>query len=350
MSSILGPAALARLDDALVERIRAGRDLRGVVLGALSAIVLGGGTYGLVFGLWRAPEQALYTAIKLPLLLLLLTVCTVGLSAMLAALLRSKLTVAQTGVAILLSLAVASVLLGALAPVSLLFVWSAPAPDPLALGLAIDDPRAAPSMEVARQLLLFHVVVIACAGITGLARLRGLLARLVPDRVIARRVLVSWLSLQFLVGSELSWLFRPFFGKPHLPPSLFRDEALAGNFFEEVSGLTTSAFGAAAPVVSTIAILSLVTGLVWALRAQRRLFSAAASDVGLVLAEGRILRWSELLAITQAGATLHIELAPDESLSREVVQVRCTGVDAARELAERIERERSSLAGGPFRT
>nr|MDQ3035982.1 hypothetical protein [Myxococcota bacterium] len=153
---LLGPGALCRIDAALVDRIRRGDDLRGVAASCALAIALGAGAYGAAFGMWRAPEMGVYVALKLPLLIAAIAACTTATSAILAALLRSQLSLAQTAVCILLSLAVTSVLLGALAPISLLLTLSAPPPDPAALGLAIDDAAVAPSMEVARALLLWH--------------------------------------------------------------------------------------------------------------------------------------------------------------------------------------------------
>jgi hypothetical protein len=37
----------------------------------LVAVVVGGGIYGASIGLWRAPEQAVWVAVKMPLLILL---------------------------------------------------------------------------------------------------------------------------------------------------------------------------------------------------------------------------------------------------------------------------------------
>ena len=51
------------------------------------AIVLGAGIYGAVMGCWRSPLQALFTGIKLPLLILLTTLGNALLNAMLAPLL-----------------------------------------------------------------------------------------------------------------------------------------------------------------------------------------------------------------------------------------------------------------------
>src|SRR6186713_3031720 len=130
-------------------------------------------------------------------------------------------------VAILLSLSVASLMLAALAPVALLFVLSVPGPG---------HPSATPDelYRTAEYVLLFHTVVVGACGLAGNLRLFSLLQRLAPSRAIARRVFASWLLVDGFVGTQLSWIFRPFLCKPTLEPEFVRQDALSGNFFEEL--------------------------------------------------------------------------------------------------------------------
>src|ERR1035437_8110843 len=93
------------------------RQLNPMVLCAV-AIVIGAGVYGAVMGSWRGPWQALYTGIKLPLAILLTTLGNGLLNGMLAPLLGINLTFRQSLSAVLMSFAVASVVLGALSPVA----------------------------------------------------------------------------------------------------------------------------------------------------------------------------------------------------------------------------------------
>lgn len=223
----LSVAALCRLDDSLVARVRAGRDLPKIALWALTLMVACGAIYGFVFGLWRAPEQAMYAAMKLPLLLLLVVAASAVINGFLALVLRARIGVMQGVVAILLSLSVAAVMLAAFAPVALVFVLGVPGPG---------HPTATPAelYRTAEYVLLFHTVVIGVSGVAGNFRLLRLLTRLAPSPVIARRVFVSWLLVDGFVGTQLSWMLRPFLCKPTLEPELLRKDALAGNFFEEL--------------------------------------------------------------------------------------------------------------------
>src|SRR4051812_1279073 len=82
-------------------------------------ILLGCGLYGFTLGLWRAPLQAGFTAVKFPLLIFLTCGGNALLNGMLAQLLGSGLSFRQTSLAILLSFAAAAVVLAALSPVTL---------------------------------------------------------------------------------------------------------------------------------------------------------------------------------------------------------------------------------------
>ncbi len=90
------------------------------------AIVAGAGSYGAVMGCWRDPLQALYTGIKLPLVILLTTLGNGLLNGMLAPLLGLNVTFRQSLAVVLMSFAVAAMVLGALSPVALFIVWNTP--------------------------------------------------------------------------------------------------------------------------------------------------------------------------------------------------------------------------------
>jgi hypothetical protein len=222
----LGIRALARLDESIVNHVQANRALGRIGLWAAAVTLLGGAIYGFAFGLWRAPEQALYSAIKLPLCLFAVVAASASINGVLALLLRSGIGVRQGAVAILLSFSVAVLMLAGLAPVAVFFVLSVPGP-----------ATAAPPAEIYRTgelVLFFHIVAIGACGLAGNVRLYQLLRRLAPTRAIAVRVLISWIVVDGFVGSQLSWILRPFLCKPHLPPEFIRDRALEGNFFEEL--------------------------------------------------------------------------------------------------------------------
>jgi hypothetical protein len=189
----------------------------------LAVIVFGAGLYGAAMGWWRAPEQALFVAVKFPLILLLTALGNALINGMLAPLLGLNIPFRQSFSAVVMSFAITSAILGAFSPLIAFMVWNLPPMTAGAVPLAAYD-----------SLLLAHVTVIALAGVTGNVRLFQLLAKLGGSRAVALRVLFAWLAGNLFLGSQLSWNLRPFIGSPGLPVEFFRPNAFHGNFFEAV--------------------------------------------------------------------------------------------------------------------
>jgi len=189
----------------------------------LVVIIAGAGLYGAAMGWWRDPHQALFTAIKFPLIIILTTLGNALLNAMLAPLLGLNLPVRQSFSASLMSFAVAAAILGAFSPLTAFMIWNTP---PMSVSAGWD-----PTYNLIK---LAQVAVIAFAGVAGNVRLFQLLVRLGGSRTVARRVLFAWLAGNLLLGSQLSWILRPFIGSPALPVEFFRATALHGNFYENI--------------------------------------------------------------------------------------------------------------------
>lgn len=188
----------------------------------LVVILVGAGIYGAAIGLWRSGEQALFTAIKFPLILLLTTAGNALLNGVLAPLLGLNLTLRQAASAILLSFTIAATILAAFAPLVFFLVWNVP-------------PLTSPEVRDAYAVIqLSQVGLIAFAGIAANVRLLQLLRELAGSRAVATRILIAWLAGNLLLGTQLTWIARPFFGSPNLPVQFFRQDALKGNFFESV--------------------------------------------------------------------------------------------------------------------
>jgi hypothetical protein len=185
-------------------------------------IIIGTGMFGLAVGAWRAPAQALYTGLKLPLIVLLTTCANGLLNGMLAPLLGLQVGFRQSFLAILMSFSIAAMVLGALSPVIWFLIWNAPP-------LGSNESRSTHSV-----ILLTLVFVIAFAGVAGNLRLLRLVRAMSGNATIAWRTVVAWLAGNLLLGSQLAWILRPFVGSPNLPVQFLREDALRGNFFESV--------------------------------------------------------------------------------------------------------------------
>jgi len=186
-------------------------------------IIVGAGLYGAAMGWWRDPQQALFVAIKFPLIILLTTMGNALINAMLAPLLGLNIPFRQSFSAIVMSFTIAAAILGAFSPLIAFMVWNAP---PMS--------SQAVSIPAYNLIKLTHVAIITFAGATGNARLFQLLVRLGGSRAVAFRVLFAWLAGNLFLGSQLSWILRPFIGVPALPVEFLRTGALHGNFYENV--------------------------------------------------------------------------------------------------------------------
>ena len=188
----------------------------------LAIILIGSGIYGFTLGIWRAPLQSVYTAIKFPLLIFLTCAGNAVVNGMLAQILGSGLSFKQTSLAILMSFAIAAIILGGLSPITL-FIWYNASP--LSSGSAVMGHSI---------MLLTHVFAIAFAGIMANRRLFDLLRKMSGSVSTTRAVLLSWLAGNLFLGAQLAWNLRPFIGSPTLAVQFLRDDPLRGNFYEAV--------------------------------------------------------------------------------------------------------------------
>lgn len=190
----------------------------------LAVVLLGTGAFGAALGSWRAPEQALFTAIKLPLILLLTALGNGLLNAMLAPLLGLNISARQSLLAVLLSFTIAAAILGAFSPLLYFMVWNTP---PMSAG-------AGTAYSAHSLILVIETLMIAFAGVAANVRLIQLLRELSGSRAVARKVLFAWLAGNLFLGSQLAWILRPFVGSPGLPVQFLRPDAFQGTFYESL--------------------------------------------------------------------------------------------------------------------
>ena len=194
------------------------RRVAWVALTAFSGLAL----YGFTVGFWRDPRTGAYVAVKLPLLIALILGCNGLLNGLLGLLLGTGLGFRQSLLALLTSFAVAAVILGTLAPVTLFLAWNAPSPD------------SAGAQNAHAAYLVTHTVIIGFAGITANLHLHRLLAVKAPTPAAARATLLAWLGGNGFLGAQFSWILRPFFGTPKLKVEFLRPDPMNGNFYQTV--------------------------------------------------------------------------------------------------------------------
>jgi len=197
------------------------------VAGAAIAAVVGLAAYGFSVGYWRSPMMGAYVAIKMPLLVACTLGCNALLNGLLGLLLGSGLGFRQSFLALLMSFAIAGLILGSLAPV-LVFITSI-APD-----------ATSPGADTAHSTyLVAHTFLIGFAGVVANLHLHRLLAAKATNRNAATVTLLAWLGGNGFLGAQFSWVLRPFFGMPNMKVQFLRDDPMRGNFYESVwSSLT----------------------------------------------------------------------------------------------------------------
>lgn len=187
-----------------------------------AAIAVGCALYGGVVGLWRAPLQAVYTALKMPLLIVLTCGANALLNGLLAQVLGAGLGFRQCALVILMSFTIAALVLGAFSPIALFILVNAP-------------PLSSTGQGTAHSLvLLMDVLLVAYAGILANRRLLQLLRQICVSPAAGERVFWSWLTGNLFLGAQLAWILRPFIGTPGLAVEFLRVDPMHGTFYGAV--------------------------------------------------------------------------------------------------------------------
>jgi len=187
-----------------------------------AATVAGLALYGATVGWWRSPVMGAYVAIKMPLLIACTLACNALLNGLFGLILGSGLGIARSIYALLMSFALAAMVLGSLAPITFFLAWNAPPP----------DSPAARGAHAAY--LLSHTFLIGYAGVVANVHLHRLLQARSASRKTASLTLLAWLGGNAFLGAQFSWILRPFFGSPQLDVAFLRPDPMRGNFYETV--------------------------------------------------------------------------------------------------------------------
>lgn len=228
----LTPGDFCRLSPSLTGTLRDSTRRAGVIRSALLLTFAGASLYGFVFGFWRAPQQALISAVKLPFLFFAVVAASAAVNTVLIQVMGHRLTFRQVCSLILSGMAVSAIILGAWTPVALFLVLQIPGPDPALVGLARTDPAAATAMRAYEHILLAHTTAVGAAGVIGNFKLYYALHAVTGSVRSALRVLAVWLATMGFVGFQLSWLTSPFLCDPVHAPHWVGNEHKRQNVYE----------------------------------------------------------------------------------------------------------------------
>lgn len=192
-----------------------GNGLRSKLSHALWTLVGLSALYGAAAGAYASPAQAASAAIKLPLLFLgTLAICFPGFF-VIQVLVGSRLRLAQVLALVLGALSLSVILLAAVVPITLFFLFTG---------------------ANYYFLTLLHVLIVLGAGLLGMAVLHDGLAFACEKRGVypkkAMTIMKVWAVLFAFVGIQMAWNLQPFVGDRGQPFQLFRHNE--GNFYTAV--------------------------------------------------------------------------------------------------------------------
>ncbi|MFE4105321.1 actin-binding WH2 domain-containing protein [Almyronema epifaneia] len=216
---------LLRDRPAVLEEIRQDIKLERKIISLLISSTVFLAVYGAIIGASSSWLQMLSSAIKLPALYLITLIICLPTLYFFDILFGSALNFRQYMAMVLTAVSVISVLLFSFAPVSLFFL------------ISIQDYTF---------FLLLNVAIMGLTGVIGIKLfydgMRNLASPQAAEDQLRNRLLKGWLVLYALVGSQLGWTLRPFFGAPDEPFQLFRPE-IDGNFYGQILRLVFQLFG-----------------------------------------------------------------------------------------------------------
>ena len=183
-------------------------------------VVLFGMTYGAVMGAFGGVFgdrfwQVVYSAIKVPLLLLVTFLISLPSFFVLNSLFGLRRDLGQAIRALVAAQAGVATVLVSLAPLTLLWYASSA------------DYQAA---------VLFNAAMFAVASLAVQWLLRGFYRPLIERNPLHRTLLWAWLVVYAFVGIQMAWILRPFVGSPTTPVEFFREDSW-GNAYVVVAQL-----------------------------------------------------------------------------------------------------------------
>jgi hypothetical protein len=201
---------LIRDRKAIFRDLREEQNLREYFISTTLATIIFGGLYGAVMGLYAGGLQILFSAVKVPMLLLISLYVSLPTYYVLNGFFGGDMSLRQLAVLFMVSFAVMSILLIAFLPVTLFFTLTTPERSFATYGFTV----------------LLNVFFFGIAGLTainyllkGFDLIHGENRRWVLPMIIGSGVLI-------FVGTQLAWVLRPYF---HISLEFIRPPS--GNFY-----------------------------------------------------------------------------------------------------------------------
>jgi len=216
-----------RADDVLRRRpwTTQSQDVKSAIAWLLAIIVLFGLLYGAVMGCFggfssRGLLQMLYSAVKVPLLLLASFAISLPSFFVVSTLLGLRSDFSQAVRALLATQGGLAIILASLAPFTALWYLS--------------------SANYAAA-VTFNGVMFAVASFSSQWLLRSYYRPLVARNPRHRWLLRVWIVIYAFVAIQMAWILRPFIGEPGTAVQFFRDDVRSGDAYFTVGKLLWNA-------------------------------------------------------------------------------------------------------------
>ena len=172
--------------------------------------------YGGVIGASSSWQQALASMVKLPALYLITLIICLPTLYFFNVFFGSRKPFGQYVALLVSAMAVISVLLFSFTPITLLFMTT--------------------TTNNYQFFKLLNVAIFGLTGFMGVKFFYEAMHSLSEEEIVGKetreKILQLWMLLYGLVGCQLGWTLRPFFGNPGMPFQLFRK--MGGNFYLDI--------------------------------------------------------------------------------------------------------------------
>jgi hypothetical protein len=236
---------LIKRRDEFYQNLVEGKGFKNYFIGSTLSILLFSFLYGLTMGFYSGGLQIVYSAIKIPILLLVSLYLVLPTYYLLYSLLGGKRSLNQTVILLLSSITIMATVLIALLPVNLFFIITA----------------VKSSLTYAFTVLL-NITIFALGGVFALHYFIKGAKKLYqdPGENWKPAFLLGSLVLIF-VGTQMAWVLRPYF---NYFPQFIRP--LESNFYTAVSELITESGGRVGILLAVLGIILFIWILYSALK------------------------------------------------------------------------------------
>lgn len=202
-------------NEAFYEKITDEKQLKSEILKHLSLVLIFSMLYGVIMGSYNSFSQAVSSAVKMPVLILLIIVICFPAFHVIQTVLGSKLSLGQMISIILTGFVFMTCIMVSFSTIVLFFMITG---------------------DSYNFLKLLHVLIIMTAGFFGMHAIVEALKYTCEKKSIYPKTGVNvfrvWILILAFVGAQLSWSLRPFIGSKDAPFEVFRQKY--GNFYVDV--------------------------------------------------------------------------------------------------------------------